>query len=96
MALTDGTQTITDQLREAAYCLAELAAGAPDAAKLEAITGTLAIAGVVIARQAEQVDALMDVVGQLAQVVEAVAPIAEQLAGGGPAALLGLLGRTRG
>lgn len=87
---------ITDQLAEAGYRLFELVQGAAELDRdevAEQAATVAALAGVVQARTATQVQDIHGLVGQLAELVAVLGPVAEQLAGGGPGALLALLGR---
>lgn len=88
-------ETTTGRLRQAGYVLAEMPTDADLGDKVEALVGMLAVSAVVQARQAEQLDALTELVGKLAEIVEAVGPMATQLAEGGPGAILGLLAGRR-
>lgn len=88
-------ETITQQLREAGYALAELPRGADLDLQLDALTGALGVLCVVQARQAEQTAAIFDTVAVVAELAAQLAPMAEQLAAGGPGALLSLIGLGR-
>lgn len=91
--VTPDTMTLAGQLRQAGYALSEMPADADTDTKVEALVGALAVSAVVQARQADQLDALTELVGELSKIVSTVGPMAEQLAAGGPGAILGLLGR---
>lgn len=85
--------TLADELRSVGYVCGEMPREASTDERVEAILGALAVACVAQARMADQLDQLSEVVAKLSEVVAAVAPMAEQLAAGGPGALLGLLTR---
>ncbi len=91
----DAAETVAGMLRQAGYTLTEMPADADDATKIEALTGAVGVLAVVNARQAEQLDALTDLVGKLGELYDALAPMAEQLAAGGPGGLLSLLAGRR-